>query len=200
MRKLKAEEEELWGRLKQTVRPLTRHRKGAKSPASAKNTAASEAESADQKTPTPPTKHDKKTKQPSASTAQNTPAPKPSAPSLAPFEEKTLRRLSRGLLGIDDKIDLHGMRQERAHAALGAFLRRSQTRGDRVVLVVTGKGASGEEGRGVLRGAVPGWLSQPELRDLVVGFEEAGRRHGGAGALYVRIRRRREARLRAARA
>jgi DNA-nicking Smr family endonuclease len=92
------------------------------------------------------------------------------------------------------------MRQERAHSALTAFLRRAQARGDRIVLVVTGKGATGEDGRGVLRNVVPMWLAQPELRDFVVGFEDAGRRHGGSGALYVRIRRRREVRLRAARA
>jgi len=64
------------------------------------------------------------------------------------------------------------------------------------VLVITGKGKPldavtiGEE-RGVLRRAVPGWLSGNELRHLVAGFDEAGRRHGGGGALYVRIKRKR---------
>ena len=82
------------------------------------------------------------------------------------------------------------MRQERAFAVLVSFLRHAQARGARIVLVITGKGREGEEGRGVLRQAVPGWLARPDLRDLVVGFEEAGRRHGGAGALYVRLRRR----------
>lgn len=185
MRKLSDEEEGLWDRLKQTVRPLPRRRaapKAAAAPAAP-----------------PPSKH-KKAKHPAAAPTKIAPVAKPAAPSLARFEEKTKRRLSRGLVGIDDKIDLHGMRQERAHSALGAFLRRSQARGDRIVLVVTGKGAAGDEGRGVLRGAVPHWLAQRDLRDLVVGFEEAGRRHGGAGALYVQIRRRREARLRGARA
>ena len=66
----------------------------------------------------------------------------------------------------------------------------------RIVLVVTGKGNATARGRGVLRQAVPGWLARPDLRELVVGFEEAGRRHGGEGALYVGIRRRRAARLR----
>jgi len=194
MRKLSDEEQGLWDRLKHSVRPLPRRR------AAAKNAATSDPKAADQAPSPPPAKRDKKIKPVTATPPKAAPVAKPPPPSLAPFEEKTRRRLSRGLLGIDDKIDLHGMRQERAHLALGAFLRKSQARGDRIVLVVTGKGAAGEEGRGVLHGAVPLWLARPELRDLVVGFEEAGRRHGGAGALYIRIRRRREARHRAARA
>lgn len=126
--------------------------------------------------------------------------PKPAAPSLARFEEKTLRRLSRGLVKVDDRIDLHGMRQERAHSTLGGFLRRAQARGDRIVLIVTGKGfggeaTTGESSRGVLRQSVPHWLAHPEFREFVSSFEEAARKHGGAGALYVRIRRRREARF-----
>jgi DNA-nicking Smr family endonuclease len=111
------------------------------------------------------------------------------------MEEKTRRKLGRGLVEIDAKIDLHGMRQERAHDALVGFLRHAQSQGHRIVIVVTGKGKAGEA-RGVLRYAVPGWLSRPDLRELVVGFEEAGRRHGGEGALYVRIRRPRATRLR----
>ncbi len=122
------------------------------------------------------------------------PVPKAAAqPSLAPFEEKTVRRLGRGLVDIDARIDLHGMRQERAHAALASFLRRQQASGAKIVLVVTGKGRATSEGRGVLRESVPRWLAEGAFRHLVVGFEEANRRHGGAGALYVRIRRRREA-------
>ena len=90
------------------------------------------------------------------------------------------------------------MRQDRADAALTAFLRSAQARGNRIVLVVTGKGNADRDGRGVLRQVVPGWLARPDLREFVVGFQEAGRRHGGEGALYVRIRRRRAARLRSA--
>ena len=85
------------------------------------------------------------------------------------------------------------MRQERAFSALSAFLRSQQASGARIVLVVTGKGREGSEGRGVLRESVPHWLAGGKLRPFVVGFEEAHRRHGGGGALYVRIRRRRAA-------
>ena len=97
----------------------------------------------------------------------------------------------------DAAIDLHGLRQGEAHAALLRFLDRGQRQGFKVVLVVTGKGGRvredewgiGEGTTGVLRRQVPLWLGLPEFRALVVGWEEAGRPHGGAGALYVRLRR-----------
>jgi DNA-nicking Smr family endonuclease len=101
--------------------------------------------------------------------------------------------LRRGKQGVEAVIDLHGMRQAEAHAALRGFLHRSQAAGLKVVLVVTGKGAAGIdsafEERGVLRRVVPHWLRLPDLRPLVVGFDEAAPHHGGAGALYVRLRR-----------
>jgi DNA-nicking Smr family endonuclease len=189
MRRLRDDEQQLWDRLRETVRPLPGRHSSRKKAASLQPKSPPEA--------SPPSAQ-KPGKTPKPSSA---PATATSAPSLAPFEEKTLRRLSRDLIGIDDKLDLHGMRQERAHSALGAFLRKAQARGNRIVLVVTGKGQEdGQHGRGVLRNVVPMWLAQPELRDFIVGFVEAGRRHGGSGALYVRIRRRREARRPAARA
>jgi DNA-nicking Smr family endonuclease len=78
----------------------------------------------------------------------------------------------------------------RAHRALFGFLQRAHSDGMTFVLVITGKGKMGAESeRGVLRRQVPQWLSLPEFRALVVGFEEAHIGHGGEGALYVRIRR-----------
>ncbi|HEV7256289.1 MAG TPA: Smr/MutS family protein [Bosea sp. (in: a-proteobacteria)] len=121
----------------------------------------------------------------------------PSPPPLAPLEQRLRTQLRRGQQGVDAVIDLHGMRQDEAHLALRAFLRREQGRGTRLALVVTGKGAAGTalfgDERGVLRRVVPHWLRLPDLRPLVVGFEEAQARHGGSGALYVRLRRAREA-------
>jgi DNA-nicking Smr family endonuclease len=83
------------------------------------------------------------------------------------------------------------MTQTRAHRALSGFLQRVHSDGLTFVLVITGKGrATGADPeRGVLRRQVPQWLSLPEFRSLVVGFEEAHVGHGGEGALYVRIRR-----------
>ena len=117
-------------------------------------------------------------------------APKPEAPPLAPLGRRERSQLSRGKKQIDARLDLHGMTQTRAHHALSGFLHRAHHDGLTFVLVITGKGKMGAETeRGVLRRQVPQWLSLPEFRSLVVGFEEAHIGHGGEGALYVRIRR-----------
>lgn len=111
-----------------------------------------------------------------------------SAPPLAPLERRLKQRLVRGTQPIDSRIDLHGFTESEAHEALRRFLRASQARGAKVVLVITGKGRLGGE-HGVLRRAVPLWLRLPEFRQTVVGFEPAGVQHGGEGALYVRLRK-----------
>ncbi len=114
----------------------------------------------------------------------------PAAPPLAPLGRRERSQLSRGRKEIDARLDLHGMTQTRAHRALFGFLQRAHGDGMTFVLVITGKGKMGAESeRGVLRRQVPQWLSLPEFRALVVGFEEAHTGHGGEGALYVRIRR-----------
>jgi DNA-nicking Smr family endonuclease len=117
------------------------------------------------------------------------PAPRPAAPpALAPLGRRLRKRVARGAQPIDGRLDLHGLTQAEAHHALIGFLRAAQARGAGIVLVITGKGdASGE--RGVLKRLVPMWLRLPELRGMIVGFEPAGIGHGGAGALYVRLRR-----------
>ena len=120
------------------------------------------------------------------------PKPKPAAPPPpGGFDRKTMTRLSRGSVAIDARIDLHGMTQDAAHRRLLRFLEAARGEGAKIVLVITGKGAPDavEGGRGVLRRAVPEWLRSPPFRLLVSGYENAGRRHGGEGALYVRLRR-----------
>ena len=127
---------------------------------------------------------------------------RPVPPPFAPLERTLKRKLSRGRMTADAAIDLHGLRQDAAYGVLHRFLVGAQHDGARVVIVVTGKGSTGTGGigkygagdpyagaPGVLRRAVPLWLALPEFRPLVVGFEEAGRAHGGAGALYIRLRR-----------
>jgi DNA-nicking Smr family endonuclease len=121
-------------------------------------------------------------------------APRPAPPPLAPLGRRMRQKLARGSEAIDARIDLHGMTQADAHVALAHFLRRAQNGGARVVLVITGKGArEGDSERGVLRRQVPLWLESAALRPLIVGFESATVGHGGAGALYVRVRRGRSA-------
>lgn len=126
------------------------------------------------------------------------PPPKP----LAPLERRARSALRRGSVQPDAVLDLHGLRQAEAHGTLLAFLARARAAGHGLVLVVTGKGErdfgardfTGRDDplaeRGVLRRSVPHWLAAPGLRTLVLGFEEAASRRGGAGALYVRLRRR----------
>lgn len=120
-------------------------------------------------------------------------------PPLAAYNQRERRKLSRDAELIDARLDLHGMRQREAHGALKRFLLACHGRGDRHVLVITGKGAPGEGGlragyafveeRGVLRRLVPQWLAEPEMRGIVVGYSTASARHGGDGALYVRLRK-----------
>jgi len=97
---------------------------------------------------------------------------------------------------IDGTLDLHGMRQDEAYAALTRYLRARAARGDRTILVITGKGLKKVDGdptniveRGVLRTMLPIWLSSPELMPLVAGWDQSAQGHGGEGAWYVRLRR-----------
>ena len=105
-----------------------------------------------------------------------------------PLEKPVKRKLSRGRLALEARIDLHGLIQSEAHAILLDFLIRAHERGMRHVLVITGKGSSmGSEG--ALKRAVPMWFSKPEYRYLISSYEVAARHHGGEGALYVRLSR-----------
>lgn len=108
---------------------------------------------------------------------------------LAPIERRLRQKLSRGRAAPDAVIDLHGMRRQEAFLALRKFLLRAQSGGARLVLVITGKGASTDLSPGILRKSVPDWLRGSEYQAIVAGFEEAARPHGGSGALYVRLRR-----------
>ncbi|MBK5566835.1 Smr/MutS family protein [Ensifer sp. SSB1] len=105
-----------------------------------------------------------------------------------PLEKPVKRKLAKGRLTLEARIDLHGMIQSEAHGLLLQFLLRAHERGLRHVLVITGKGTSfGSDG--ALKRAVPLWFSLPEFRPLISSYEQAARNHGGEGALYVRLAR-----------
>jgi DNA-nicking Smr family endonuclease len=125
------------------------------------------------------------------------PAPELSrSPALAAYDEKERKRLGKNPELIEARLDLHGFRQREAYTALRSFLFSCSARGLRHVLIITGKGTAAErqrdffgEERGVLRRLVPQWLSEPELRSLVVSYTASHLRHGGDGALYIRLRK-----------
>ncbi len=113
------------------------------------------------------------------------------APGAAPgVDRRTAERLRRGQFAVDALLDLHGHIQEEAHRALIAFIDAAWQRRVRCILVITGKGRRGE-GAGVLRAAVPRWLNAEPVRARVLAFAPAQAKDGGAGALYVLLRRQR---------
>ncbi|MEY8803149.1 Smr/MutS family protein [Leisingera sp. XS_AS12] len=113
------------------------------------------------------------------------------------MDGKAFRRMKRGKLRPEGKLDLHGMRIDAAHPALTRFILSSQGAGKRLVLVITGKGKDRDEPgpmpvpRGVLRHKVPQWLSLPPLAQAVLQVTPAHVSHGGSGAYYVYLRRNR---------
>jgi DNA-nicking Smr family endonuclease len=177
-RALSEEERALWESVAKQTKPLR------KKPRMAKTALQAEMPVAAKPVATPPRVSHAKPVQPAKPDLPSAPPP------LAPLGRRERSQLSRGRKEIDARLDLHGMTQTRAHRVLSDFLHRAHADGLTFVLVITGKGKMGlESERGVLRRQVPQWLSLPEFRTLVVGFEEAHIGHGGAGALYVRIRR-----------
>jgi DNA-nicking Smr family endonuclease len=105
---------------------------------------------------------------------------------LAGIDRASAERLKRGRYPIEAVLDLHGLTQEEAHRALSGFVAASQAAGRRCVLVVTGHGrASG----GILKAAVPRWLDEPGLRPRLLARAPARPQDGGAGALYLLLRR-----------
>ncbi len=111
------------------------------------------------------------------------------------MDHGTHRRMVRGKLKPEARLDLHGSTLAQAHPALTRFIQGSHARGLRLVLVITGKGKDRDAPgpipirRGVLKHQVPGWLNMPPLGRIVLDVRESHIRHGGAGAYYVYLRR-----------
>lgn len=177
-RKLDGEERVLWGKVARTTRPM---------PGRLEQLLEFEEAIAEEDAPPPQLQ-----KNP-ANQAVDRNAPKEDAAKPKgvhhPLEKPVKRKIARGRLSLEARIDLHGMIQSEAHGILLDFLLRAHERGLRHVLVITGKGSSlGSEG--ALKRAVPLWFSKAEFRFLISSYETAARQHGGEGALYVRLSRR----------
>lgn len=132
-------------------------------------------------------------------TAPEPPKRSPQA-SAKPVDAATLdggwdRRLRSGKLVPDRSIDLHGYSRDQAYALLVSAIEDASLADQRVLLVVTGKGGRGavdpDRPRGVIRASLPHWLDTPALRPYIAALRPAHPRHGGAGAWYVILRRRR---------
>jgi DNA-nicking Smr family endonuclease len=109
------------------------------------------------------------------------------------IDRANAERLKRGLHPIEGRLDLHGMTQAEAHRALAGFIHKSRDAGRRCVLVITGRGF-GPTGPGILKLAVPRWLEEAGLRRDILAIASAQPRDGGAGALYLLLRRHRSER------
>lgn len=173
-RRLAPEEVAIWSVVAETVRPMP----GKRVP---KAEAAPEPPTGAKKPPPGPMP--KRPKAPAPEVKR--PASRPIA-ALHAIEPNRERRLARGLDMLEARIDLHGLDQDQARAALERFLLRAQAEGHRAALVITGKGMGGD---GVLRRRLPDWLLGHPLRGVVAGVSEARRRHGGKGAVYVALKR-----------
>lgn len=183
-RSLSADERALWDHVTRSVRRAATETPGLNEPEEPDGAGASDEQGA----PSPKPMRVRR--------QLDTPPPAPRMQDLQPgvtheMDGRTARRFKRGKLPIDARLDLHGHTQQMAHRALNRFIEDAYHGGYRTVLVVTGKG--GRDGEpGVLWRMVPVWLNETPLRQWISGFSHAAQRDGGTGALYVRVKRRRD--------
>ena len=183
-RRVREEEAALWQRIARDVTPLPR--------AAAALEGAGEPE--EEAPPPPPPKKIKARVRAAPKAAAGPPRP-PSLPDLDPvtpagLDRRTARRLKRGQLPVEARLDLHGRTQDEAHGALRSFIQESRMARRRCVLVITGKGSVASGKGGVLRQMVPRWMNEPALRRHIVAITNAPESNGGAGALYVLLKSR----------
>jgi DNA-nicking Smr family endonuclease len=179
-RRLSPDERALWAKVVATVRPLE------------PKAAATTLEEAVAAEPAPARARAKPTR-------VAAPPPAPPAAKLRPQPGTTLdgtwdRRLSRGLASPDVTVDLHGHNLATAYDLLDRRLEQAIAEEARLLLLVTGK-PPGEERpvkRGAIRAAVGDWLAASRHSGEIAAVRNAHPRHGGAGALYIILRRRRD--------
>ncbi|MFZ5439911.1 MAG: Smr/MutS family protein [Myxococcota bacterium] len=105
------------------------------------------------------------------------------------FDENVLRRLRAGDFQVQGQLDLHGLTREAARPALENFIQNARITGHRCVLVVTGRGLHSSDQIPVLKAGVQEWLTHGRPAKQVLAFCTARPKDGGAGALYVLLRR-----------
>ena len=184
-RPISEEERALWQLIARTATPLKRRRKSEPKPPQVP----------------PPGKPAAKTARPKEKpAAPKAPAPIPPPPARphalshglsVGIDKRQAERFRRGKTPIEGKIDLHGRTQAQAHDDLHDFIARAHAAGKRMVLVITGKGMTASKS-GVLKENVPRWLNEPGLRRHVLAFDYAEPQHGGEGALYVLLKRKKD--------
>ena len=187
-RRVRDEEAALWQRIARDVEPL------------AQRTDAPEDDATGETVPPPPpavARKARKGKAPAAAPAAAPLPPRrpPALPALDPvvpagLDRRTARRLKRGQLPVEARLDLHGKTQDQAHDALRRFIRESRMARRRCVQIITGKGSVASGEGGVLRRMTPRWLNEPGLRRHIVAIANAPASGGGAGALYVLLKSR----------
>ncbi|MCJ2188724.1 Smr/MutS family protein [Novosphingobium beihaiensis] len=188
-RRLTREEADIWAQVARTVVPLHPHRSEPR-----QQKVPEEPASGRQAAPPPPKKKPKGRVPPP-------PAPRPVPPKTKGETQLHLdgsweKRITKGALVPDFSLDLHGSNLDQAYSRLMHGLTQARAMGARVVLVVTGKPRSGEsmdrsERRGAIRAKISDWLAASEHASDIVAIRGAHRRHGGQGALYLVLRRRR---------
>lgn len=188
-RRLTPEEAQAWAQVARTVKPLVPHRKEREQPAVAP-LAASEPIAG----PLPPAKR-VKGRVPPPPAPRPVPA-KPKADSPAHLDGSWDRRIAKGTLMPDFSLDLHGSTLDQAYSRLMHGLTQAKSMGARVVLIVTGKprpvdAADRGSARGAIRAKLADWLAASEHASDIVAIRGAHRRHGGQGAIYVVLRKRR---------
>ena len=184
-RRVRDEEAALWQRVARDVEPLAQH---ADPP---------EDDATGEAAPPPLPAVARKGAAPAAASAAAPLPPRrpPALPRLDPvapagLDRRTARRLKRGQLAVEARLDLHGKTQAEAHDALRRFIRESRMARRRCVQIITGKGSVASGEGGVLRRMTPRWLNEPGLRRHIVAIANAPASGGGAGALYVLLKSR----------
>lgn len=105
------------------------------------------------------------------------------------LDSKIFQQLKAGRLSSEGHLDLHGQNAEQALDSLLFFMRESYLAGRRMVLVITGRGKNSPKGLSILRQEVQTWLTREPLRRITLAFCTAQPKDGGAGALYVLLRK-----------